>query len=182
MDSNIDDLYLLTPDIPKIETGKQVRRSVLWHIQLQIREPRGSVVECLTQDRGVSSLSLTGITALCPWARYINPCLLSTCSTQEDLSWHSWKIVDWYVKIKSNKTNYNSPKFGQFVVWYSCFPLACGLLCYMPVKLGRWPSQTCACSIMTGSWSDQARDHGHLNIKRATGKAWALPHFEREKA
>ena len=29
-------------------------------------ERSGSVVECLTQDRGAVGLSLTGITALCP--------------------------------------------------------------------------------------------------------------------
>ena len=30
------------------------------------REPSGSVVDCLTRDRGTSGLSLTGVTALCP--------------------------------------------------------------------------------------------------------------------
>ena len=29
-------------------------------------EHRGSVVECLTPDRGAVGLSLTGVTALCP--------------------------------------------------------------------------------------------------------------------
>ena len=40
------------------------------------REPSGSVVECLTCDRRVAGLSLTGITVLCPRARHINPCLV----------------------------------------------------------------------------------------------------------
>ena len=31
----------------------------------------GSVVKCLTRDRGAAGLSLTGITVLCPWARHI---------------------------------------------------------------------------------------------------------------
>ena len=30
------------------------------------REGSGSVIECLTRDRGAADLSLTGITALCP--------------------------------------------------------------------------------------------------------------------
>ena len=33
------------------------------------RERSGSVVECLTRDWGAMDLSLTGVTALCPWAR-----------------------------------------------------------------------------------------------------------------
>ena len=34
------------------------------------------VVECLTRDRGAAGSSLTGVTALCPWARHINPSLV----------------------------------------------------------------------------------------------------------
>ena len=30
----------------------------------------------LTEDRGVAGSSLMGATALCPWARHINPCLV----------------------------------------------------------------------------------------------------------
>ena len=33
------------------------------------REGSGSVIECLTRDRGAAGSSLTGVTALCPWAR-----------------------------------------------------------------------------------------------------------------
>ena len=33
-------------------------------------------VECLTRDRGTTGSSLTGVTALCPWARHINPSLV----------------------------------------------------------------------------------------------------------
>ena len=43
---------------------------------LSISERSGSVVECLTRDRGAAGLSLTGVTALCPWARHINPSLV----------------------------------------------------------------------------------------------------------
>ena len=40
------------------------------------RERSGSVVECLTRDRRAAGSSLTGVTALCPWARHINPSLV----------------------------------------------------------------------------------------------------------
>ena len=39
------------------------------------KERSCSVVECLTQDRGVAGLSLTGVTASCPLARHFYPCL-----------------------------------------------------------------------------------------------------------
>ena len=42
----------------------------------KFRERSGSVVECLTRDRGAAGLSLTGITTLCPWARHFNPSLV----------------------------------------------------------------------------------------------------------
>ena len=37
--------------------------------QFLLRERSGSVVECLTQDRGAVGSSLTGVTVLCLWAR-----------------------------------------------------------------------------------------------------------------
>ena len=40
------------------------------------RKRSGSVVECLTRDRGAAGSSLSGVTAACPWARYINPSLV----------------------------------------------------------------------------------------------------------
>ena len=39
-------------------------------------ECSGSVEECLTRDLGAAGSSLTGITALCPLARHINPNLV----------------------------------------------------------------------------------------------------------
>ena len=51
-------------------------KSSLWANTILVREPSGSVVECLTQDRGAAGSSLTGVTALCPWARHINPSLV----------------------------------------------------------------------------------------------------------
>ena len=50
------------------------------------------MVECLTQDRGVAGLSLTGGTAECLGKTlYL---LLSTGSTEEDPFQYDWKIVD----------------------------------------------------------------------------------------
>ena len=34
------------------------------------------MVECLSRDRGPAGLSLTAVTALCPWASHINPSLV----------------------------------------------------------------------------------------------------------
>ena len=45
-------------------------------LQVKKRKHRGSVVECLTLDRGATGSSLTGVTVLCPWARHINPSLV----------------------------------------------------------------------------------------------------------
>ena len=51
---------------------------ILWSnlkvLFIKLRERSGSVVECLNQDRRAAGSSLTGITALCPWAcKNINP-------------------------------------------------------------------------------------------------------------
>ena len=45
-------------------------------VRNSVREHSGSVVECLTRDRGVAGLSLTCVTVLCLRARHINPCLV----------------------------------------------------------------------------------------------------------
>ena len=58
-----------------------------------------SVVECLTWDKGVAGSSLIGVTALCPWARHINPCLELVQPR------NSWKIVDWDIKNQTKQTN-----------------------------------------------------------------------------
>ena len=36
------------------------------HILVHVGERSGSVLECLTRDRGATGLSLTGVTVLCP--------------------------------------------------------------------------------------------------------------------
>ena len=45
----------------------------LYEVQLGSRERSGSVGECLTRDLGAAGSS---VTALCPWARHINPSLV----------------------------------------------------------------------------------------------------------
>ena len=45
---------------------KSVAYKTLVRPQLEYRERSGSVVECLTPDRGAAGSSLTGVTALCP--------------------------------------------------------------------------------------------------------------------
>ena len=42
---------------------------------------RGSLVECLTRDRGAADWSLTGVTVLCPWAT--------------GAQWLSGRVLDW---------------------------------------------------------------------------------------
>ena len=59
-----------------IKTNKQTNKTLTIMFQLAQRERSGSVVECLTRDRGVAGSSLTSVTALCPWARHINPSLV----------------------------------------------------------------------------------------------------------
>ena len=56
------------------------------------RERSGSVVECLTWDRGAACSSHTGVTVMCPWARHINPSSVLVQPRKTRL--HNWKIVD----------------------------------------------------------------------------------------
>ena len=61
-----------------------------WYVELGTGdhycwEHSGSVVECLTQERGAGGLSLTGVTALWSLSK-THLSWLSTGSTQEDLS------------------------------------------------------------------------------------------------
>ena len=45
-------------------------------LEITGREHSDSVVECLSPDRGVAGSNLNSVTALCPRARHINPCLV----------------------------------------------------------------------------------------------------------
>ena len=54
------------------------------------------VVECWTWDRGDAGSSLTGVTALCPWAGHINPCLVVWFKPGRPISTYvTEKVVDW---------------------------------------------------------------------------------------
>ena len=65
-------------------------------------EHSGSVVECLTRDRGAAGSSLTGVTVLCPWARHINPCLVLV-QPRKTLTDITERLLTGTSRIKSNK-------------------------------------------------------------------------------
>ena len=46
--------------------GKMAGQIFSCQLNIGYREGSGSVVECLTPDRGAAGSSLTGVTALCP--------------------------------------------------------------------------------------------------------------------
>ena len=68
----------------------------------------GSVVECLTRDRGIAGLSLTGTTALCPCTRRIYPSLvlIHPKKTPPDIAEN---FFDWDVTNQIKQTNILGP-------------------------------------------------------------------------
>ena len=68
------------------------------------REHNCSVVECLTWDWGVYGFEPHQLHCTVSFKSKTHLALHSTCSTQEDLSQHNWKIVDWYVRKKIKHT------------------------------------------------------------------------------
>ena len=76
--------------------------NTLKHNHVLSRERSGSVVKCLTQDRRAAGLSLTRVTALCPWARYINPSLVlvQLRKTRFDVT---ERLLTKTLRIKTNK-------------------------------------------------------------------------------
>ena len=87
-----------------------LKQTIAWKIprfsvssKTPTRTGSGSVVECLTQDWGVAGSSLTGISALCPWARHIYPCLVPVQprKTCPDIMKNCWRK-------ESNKQKQNS--------------------------------------------------------------------------
>ena len=89
----------------------------LWAITAHTHEERGvSVVECLTQDRGVTGSSLIWGTVL--WLR--------TGLTEEDLSPHDWKNVDRDVKnrIKQNCSHTHTKEGYRWMIRPKYRPLA----------------------------------------------------------
>ena len=74
--------------------------------QRSYRERSGSVVECLTRDKGAAGSSLTGVTVLCPLARHINPSLvlLQPRKTRPYITENCWWDVKNQIKqIKQTK-------------------------------------------------------------------------------
>ena len=58
---------LLNQHMSKVHCLNYIRHIVLKEfMQSDYRERCGSLVECLTRDRGVAGLSLTVVTVLCP--------------------------------------------------------------------------------------------------------------------
>ena len=64
------------------------------------RDRSGSVVECLTCDQRFEPHRRHCIVSLSKTHLF----WLSTGPTQENLSWHNWKIVDWDVKNQNKQT------------------------------------------------------------------------------
>ena len=50
-----------------------------------------------------SSLTTSEVSVMFPCARHFICCIIGTGSTQEDLSRHDWKVVDWNVKNQTKK-------------------------------------------------------------------------------
>ena len=75
---------------------------------------------CLTRYRGVAGSSLTGGTAMCPWARPFILCLVLVQhkKTHPDMT---EKIVDWDVKNQNKQASFwhwSKKEWGRFVWFY----------------------------------------------------------------
>ena len=90
-----------------------------WYSNLSIHSHRwgkwehsGSVVECLTQDKGAAGSSLTGITVLCPWARHIYPSLVlvQPRNTHPNITENCWLVCK-----ESNQTNNQKNRWANQV-------------------------------------------------------------------
>ena len=76
-------------------------------------ERSGSVVQCLTRDRGAAGSSLTGVLALCPWARHIHPSLVLV-QPRKTCPYITERLL--MGRIESNQTNKQTNiknKFGS---------------------------------------------------------------------
>ena len=74
-----------------------------------MRERSGSVVECLSRDHGAAGSSLTGVTALCPSARHIDPSLVLV-QLRKTRPFLSEKLL--MGRKESNQTNKTKPVDG----------------------------------------------------------------------
>ena len=51
----------------EFQDGLEEKKTLaILNLYVALRESSGSVVECLTRDRGAAGSSLTGVTVLCP--------------------------------------------------------------------------------------------------------------------
>ena len=64
------------------------------------------MVECLTRNRGVVDMSLTSVTVLSHWARYVYPCLILVQNRKihPDMTEHCWPWT-----TESNQTKISTP-------------------------------------------------------------------------
>ena len=69
------------------------------------------MVKCLTPDRGAAGSSLTGVTALCPCARHINPSL----ELVEPRKTNPFITERWLMGSKESNKN-NDPKAGKILI------------------------------------------------------------------
>ena len=101
----------------------------------KVRERSGSVVECLTRDRGASGSSLTGVTALWSLSK-THLSLLSTGSTQEVPSRITERLLSG--RKESNQTN----KTQRFECYFCIFIFLSVLSCVTVIskcQLISWP-------------------------------------------
>ena len=85
-----------------MDVGEYCLELLIWLLNSYRWERSGSVVECLTRDRGVARSSLTRITALCHWARHIYPCIVLV-QPRKNSPYITEKLLTGTLRIKSNK-------------------------------------------------------------------------------
>ena len=81
-------------------------------------ERSSSVVECLIRGRGAAGSSLTGVTALCPWARHINPSLVLV-QPRKTRPYITERLL--MGRKKSNQTNKNFKTFLYCIIFCATF-------------------------------------------------------------
>ena len=74
----------------------------------------------------LSGCGFISVTALCPWAKHIYPCILLVQPRKiRPESWHNWKFVDWKVK---NQIKHNMNNLGRKLLRTICAKLFSTLL------------------------------------------------------
>ena len=84
----------------------QIKKYTSFFIGLQrVKQRLGSVVECLTRDRGDAGSSFIEGTAFCPLARHFILCLVMVQPRKTHPDMSDSKNVDWDVKNQIQQTN-----------------------------------------------------------------------------